>query len=294
LEVSGQTQAALRLVGALWQFWYTKGYVLESRRRLDRAIGADEQPTVARAKALSGAVAMALEAADVPFARVRAEEALAIYRHLDHPWGIANALLLLGHAVADGEDFTRAQQLFDESLQRFRDIGDEHYVLLLTRLLAWPTAELGERDRARALYEEVVDGARRVGNERMEAMALGALAEYAVDDGRLKEAGSMLRVSTRVWHDIGELSELALNLCRIALLLAVEGRPEVAAVTLARAEATLAEAGIGMRPWLAKMNDRTRTLIGQQLDEATLTERAEYGRRLPLDDAVALAIEPLD
>src|SRR5439155_937520 len=52
----GEVETALRLGGALWRFWYTRGYLSEGRHWLDRALTADAgAPTLARASALAGA-----------------------------------------------------------------------------------------------------------------------------------------------------------------------------------------------------------------------------------------------
>jgi predicted ATPase len=57
LEMSGEAQLAMRFAGALWRFWNMRGHLVEGRRRLVRALAADERPTAARAGALIGCVA---------------------------------------------------------------------------------------------------------------------------------------------------------------------------------------------------------------------------------------------
>ena len=129
-----------------------------------------------------------------------------LYRRLDDPFGVANSELLLGHAVADEGDFALAQDLFEASARGFQEIGDDHYTLAATRLAAWTYDELGDRAHSRSLYELVVRRAREAHNKRMEAMSLGPLAEYALDDGHIQEAGLMLARSTRLLRDVGDRS----------------------------------------------------------------------------------------
>src|SRR5437763_809906 len=89
LETSGDGSSALRLRAALWRFWDLKGHLIEGRRQLQRALRADERPTAARAKALSGAADMALTCGDIAAGRLRAEEALELHRELQDEWGTA-------------------------------------------------------------------------------------------------------------------------------------------------------------------------------------------------------------
>jgi len=290
LEASGETQLALRLAGAAWRFWYQRGYVEEGRRRLESALRGDEHRTAARAKALNGATAMALETGDLAAARSCAEEALAIHLRLGDGWGTANSILLLGNVHAEERDFATAQQLFEESLQRFRELGDEHYTLLATRLLAWMCYDQGDRERARVLHEDVVRRARVAGNERMQATSLGALAEYAINDGRVTEALPILRESTRIYRDLDERNELAVNLCRFARAAAAAGRAETAAHILSGAEVLREEIGVSWSYWVVEMNDVTLTDIHTDLDEAAFAEAWEQGRAMTDGEAVELAL----
>ena len=101
LEASGDSETALRLVAALWRFWYLKGHLAEGRRRLESVLLTDERPTAARAKALNGAAVMAVNTEDTEAAKLRAEEALALHRKLGDAWGAAYSVFMLGAAEAD-------------------------------------------------------------------------------------------------------------------------------------------------------------------------------------------------
>jgi tetratricopeptide (TPR) repeat protein len=291
LTRNGESQVALQLAGALWKFWYQRGHMAEGRRRLEDAVRTGDGATLARGRALNGATAMALEVGDVSMAMRRGEEALAVHRTLGDPWGTANSVLLLGNVNAEEGDFALAHQRFDESIGVFRELGDEHYTLLATRLLAWMCYELGDRERAQALHEDVVRSARALGNERMQATSLGALAEYALYDGRIEEALPMLKESTRIYSDLGERHEIGVNLCRFARAFAVQGHGDTGAQVLARAEALREEIGATEYAWVAEMNEGTLALVRKELDEAAFARAWEQGRTLTLDDAVALALD---
>ncbi|HEV8339260.1 MAG TPA: tetratricopeptide repeat protein, partial [bacterium] len=293
LEASGENQLSLRLAGVLSRFWAMRGHLAEGRRHLENALRTDEQPTAARAKALNGLALVAISAGDAATGTLRAEEGLTLHRTLRDPWGTAHASFLLGAAATELADFARAQPLLEESLRVFRELGDEHYTLLATRVLAWTHFELGDRARARALHEEVVRRARASQNERMAATSLGALAEYALYERRVEEALPMLTESTRIYRDLGERLEVAINLCRFARALTLEGRAAAAAQLLASSEALHAEIGARMSSWVVQMNEGTLTTIRMLLDEAAFAAAWEQGRALTTDEAVALALHTL-
>jgi predicted ATPase/class 3 adenylate cyclase len=294
LEATGEDEGTQQLAGALWPFWYIRGHAAEGGRRLESAIRPDGRRTAARARALNGATAMALERGNTVMARPWAEEALVLYRALGDAWGTANSILLLGNVHAEERDLSGAQQLFEEALRRFIELGDEHYMLLATRLVAWMCYDQGNRDRARTLHEDVVRRARASGNERMQATSLGALAEYAINDGRVSEALPMLNESTRIYRDLGERHEVAVNLCRFARAAAAAGRGEAAARILSAAEVLREEINISWSYWVVEMNDATLATIRAQLDEAAHAEAWDQGQALTPVEAVELARDSLD
>jgi len=290
LQSSGKGELVLRLAGALPRFWVMRGHTREGLRQLEVALGVDERPTAARARALNGAALMAFEVGDAPTATLRAEEALTLNRAIGDAWGIAYARFLLGQAAITERDWVRAQQLFEESVRVFRELGDEHYTLVATFNLAWMYGELGDTERDRALHEENLVRARAVGNQRMEALALSVLARYVSDEGRVEEALSMLNAAYLIARDLGDRVESADILSRFADILASAERPTTAARVLSCSETLREEFGTE-RTWVASRNEETLARIGAQLDETAFAEAWERGRTLTADEAVALALE---
>jgi predicted ATPase/class 3 adenylate cyclase len=290
LERSGETQRALQFAGALSRFWYMRGHQVEGQRRLESTLRADDHPTAARGRALYGAAMLAGEIGDPATLRLRAEEALVLHRELGDAWGTAYSVFLLGYAALEERDFVRAQRLFDESLRAFRKLGDDHYILLSSFNLAWMCGELGDLDRERALHEDNLDRARATSNRRMEALSLSNLARFARNDGRIQDALSMLHEAYRIHRDLGEPVEIADTLSRFASTLAFAGSAEAAARLLSCSEALREESGV-RRSWVAQRNEETLTTLRSQLDEAGVAEAWEQGRKLTVDEAVALAID---
>jgi predicted ATPase/DNA-binding SARP family transcriptional activator len=293
LGTSGDSEGALRLAAALWRFWDLKGHLIEGRRHLERALRADERPTAARAKALSGAADMALTCGDVATGRLRAEEALQLHRELADDWGIAFSLLMFAYAIGQEGDWPRAQQLFGESVRRFCDLGDEHYELRAARAHAYSYYEGGDLERSKELYENILPRARAAQHQLVEAIALSCLAEIAADEGRFGDAISMLEQSQRILLELDDLLLIAAGVGRFASVLALAGRAATAAHVLASSTVLMEEIG-AMPPWFAKISETTLAAIHTQLDEAAFAEAWNQGRLLTGDEAVALALDALD
>ena len=289
-EASDESQLALRTAGALSDFWGIKGHFTEGRRRLRSALRADERPTAARAKALNGAADLAT-AGDVESARLWVEEALSIYRQLGDQRGIAESVLMLG-STYEG-DWERARDLWEESAQLFSELGDRHYAMLATRLLAWSYSELGDPARALALHEENLREARAAGDEHVEAQSLEALAHLAVTQGRPLDAVQMLERAYEIHCGVGDRYRIAIAVGRFARVVASTGSAGTASMLVSCSEALFEEIGASA-PWVSWMNEETLATIRTQLDEAAIAEARERGRTLTADDAVALALESLD
>jgi predicted ATPase/class 3 adenylate cyclase len=290
LTSTGETQLALRLAGALYRFWVMRGHLAEGGRRLEDALAADERPTPARARALDGAAVIAL-GDDIATARLRAEEALALYRALDDEPGTAYATLALGEILGDEGEAQAALELFDESLRRFRALGDEHYALLALQGLAGVHEDLGDLERARSLHEETLRAARAQSDRRLVARALGQLAPHAAREGRADDALAMLRESLGILVELDHRLGVAEDLSRIALALSHAGR-SVEAVRLASAsEALFEETGREVPSWVAGRNAETLAVARTALDDTAFTEACEQGRVLTFDEAVARALE---
>jgi len=292
-ESSGETQLVLQLAGALSGFWGTKGYLAEGARRLEDALGADESPTAARAKALNGAADMAIGHGDAATARLRAGEALPLHRRLGDDWGAAVSLLLLAHAAADEQDFETARRLWEESAQLFRDVGDRFCTMLATRMLAWAYDELGEHDRARGLKEEVLEQARAAGNKHLQIHALESLAHVAASEAPVEVTASLLREAYDLNRGLGDRFREAVLVCRFGRMLAFARRAEAGARVLASGDTLWGEIGASPMGWLRRANDEALALIRAQLDEAAFAAAWEAGRELSADEAVALALEAL-
>ncbi|MCX6046281.1 MAG: tetratricopeptide repeat protein [Chloroflexi bacterium] len=116
---------ALRLAGALKEFWYLRGYFNEGRQWLTQALAREPAPSAARALALLAAGQLAQNQGDYTVALPLIEESIALYRQLDDLPGVAEALRECGWVVYNMHLPQRTIDLFEESLQLFRALDDK-------------------------------------------------------------------------------------------------------------------------------------------------------------------------
>ena len=293
-EAIAAEDGALRLSSALDEFWCPRSEESEGRSHLEAALSIGGRPTPARAKALIAAAHLARDHGDPDAGEKHAEEALALTKDLGDNHGAGRALLWLGASIADQGDFLRARPIFDEAARLLTEVADRENALFATRLLAWMYYELGDRPRARALHESNLARARELGTRDLEASILGALSEYAVDDGRIVDAVALAADGIRIEVDRGSRPGIAIALCKCANALHAAGQVGVAVQVLASSAAWYHESGGKPLPYLAELNDRILASSRGRLSEEQFDAEWAAGEGLSLEKAAAIAIETLE
>jgi len=290
-EADGDGERAVRMAGALAWFWEQRGQFAEGRRRTESALAAEDRPTAARARAMSGAALLAALMGDPATATSHAEEALALHRELGDPWRIADAVHALGYAKAEGGDMLGARELFEESARLLREAGDEDYAMWLTRSLGWTYHDTGDLEGAREIHERNLRRARELDNPGVEATTLAVLGTILIDEGRPEEAFPLLESAYGLHRDLGESLEVATDLSRLAAALAATGETEQAVELSSLSDALREELGARV-PWVERMAEETLASVREQLDPAAFDHAWDRGRRLTLDNAVAMVFRP--
>ena len=209
-------ETALRLATAMRHFWLTRGYLVEGREWLERALARDEHADMSmRAHAMCAAGELSFFLHDLTRARTLAEEGLRICRSLGDAPGAADALLGLGHMARIGGNLPEAAAFLEEGIALARSIPDDRSLSLLQEALAGVVADRGDLPGAESLYNEVLDRHRRTGNERSEAALLTDLGQVAWQRGdhqlaisRLGDALSIVRRLRDVFATCTVLFEL--------------------------------------------------------------------------------------
>nr|MBA3532952.1 tetratricopeptide repeat protein [Ardenticatenales bacterium] len=202
--------------------------------------------------------------------------------------GIARCLSNLGGLAFVQGDQEGALALTEQSLALRRELGDKLGIGACLGNLGLLHYNRQAYQSARTLYEEGLVVQQELGNKRGIAMGLSNLALVAHAEGAQASATELFYRSLQVNHELGNRREICGCLIGLARLSDEAGR----AVRLVAAAQALAEA-IGAVFWPAyqRLSEETLADARTQLDEPRFALCWEEGHRLPLEEAIAYALE---
>jgi len=218
-------EAGLRLVGALWRFWYVRGYFSEGARAMEEALALAEELPVSRerAKALAGAGRLAYVLGQYELARARYEESLAAWRSLRDREGIAAALGNLGWLAQAQGEYRKARLRFEESLTIYREIRLQGGIAWALHTLGLVAEAQGEHEEARSRYEESLALYRRIGHKGGIAWALNSLGHVTFRQGEYESARPLLEESLSLYMESGHKVGIARSLNNLGLVAVAQG-----------------------------------------------------------------------
>jgi predicted ATPase/transcriptional regulator with XRE-family HTH domain len=283
---SGETEAGLRLAGALWRFWHIRTYLAEAIHWLDRALDAAGQAAspALRARALAGAGMLAFDQNDIDKALGYLEECLSLHSHLAER-DLAHAQLTLALVLQERSDFELAASLHTQALLCFRRLNDEPGIVRTLNEQGMLALGLGDFNAAERLFGECLARARQ-GNYQGYITAaicnLGWIAALREDLAAIDLSREALRLSC----DLGSRLSIAFCLEGLAGGLALAGQPERAVRLCSAADAVRAAIGAPLgganRRYLEAMLQPTR----KNLSAAAFVSAWAAGQDMPLEQAI--------
>jgi hypothetical protein len=327
----GDVSRGVRLTAALEYFWWVHGHLSEGRQWTERVLAQGAAvPDDARARLLNGLARLVHWQGDLPAARRLLEESHALFQQLAQPWGVAVTLGGLGTIARDQGDYAAAgslqeeslairrqigdqpgiassllnlaiiarqqadeaaaRRLLDESLALFRELGDEYGVASSLRNLGILARDRGDA-AARPLLEESLALFRELGLRGVSAAALVDLALLTYAEGDAAAAQALARQGLTLYQEVGDRRGIAESLEALAGIAAALGRRAHAARLSGAAAALRANLGIPRRPADAALHARLFPAAPAGHDEAAWAAAWEEGRMMPLERAIAEALE---
>jgi predicted ATPase/class 3 adenylate cyclase len=290
-----EAQVGLRLAGAAWRFWHYWAAVREGCGWLESVLalpGADE-PTEARAGALTGLAGLRYWQGDVDRAEDLYMAALAIRRQLGAKGPIADTLADSAWTAMGRRDVDTALDRADEALVLYREVGDEAGATMTVawqRNMAYVTGRGGSLDDAVAAAQEAIDTNRRLGQAHYAAEWLALIARSQRIAGQHEQALPNLREALAAFWEFGYLGRLPGILKGFAATQLALGHPE-RAVCLGAASARYAdEVGGNLSEGIVRAGDpveEARELLAEDVHATAM----ELGRAMPIDDVVAYALD---
>ena len=218
---AGLPAQGLRLAGALWRFWYQRGYLREGRRWLESFL--DLQLDAAaefQARAYDGAAILAWRQGEYAQAEAWCDQALGIYRELNHSQGQAQVLSHLGLIVGDHGSLERAATYYEASLPLYRALHDRAGIASALHNLGNLSCQRNDNARANALYEECLGYYRELDSKSGIALVSLGLGVIAREQGQPERALALFHQSLKLAWELGDdwtVATVAINLGEIAL-----------------------------------------------------------------------------
>jgi predicted ATPase/class 3 adenylate cyclase len=208
-------ELGLRLAGALWLFWWMRGYDSEGRRWFEEALAMEGRASIeARAMALAGVGALASHQGDLD----RAEEACEEGMELIAPEASEAKLYLLltmGHIAIEKAEYDKATEVFEESLALSQQLGNGWGRARSLMSLATVIHEQGDLERATKLYEEGMGFFREQGDKLGLARCLNNLGLALYARGDLGRAANLTEEGVTLLRELGAGADRAVGLCNL-------------------------------------------------------------------------------
>jgi predicted ATPase/class 3 adenylate cyclase len=228
--------AALRLVAALWIFWFMRGHFQEGRALLAEALArAPLEPTEARAAALVGAGLIGSELGDYLEAYGLFEEAVECARAIGSASWEANALSLLSDDTGLGAE--EQLRLGEEAIALARDSGDRWLLGLAIGNHGVTMGLLGKNEQATELFEEAYRICRGVGDVSLSALWLSNIASRALWAGDTVKARATVGESLELARQIDDLRGIGTAVANLGWVELFEGDRDAACRYFAEAAA---------------------------------------------------------
>jgi predicted ATPase len=267
----------LQLAGALGWFWDASLQFVEGTQRLEDALASARDEGVHTARALAHLGVLYVIQGQFSVGLSRLEESVQLWRDIGDETRLLQARNELGRALYQAGEKPRALELFEQNLELARSLGHD---TLLTQSLDGVCNLLlatGEFERAEPLAEELR-------NDHYLADCAQHRRDYAVAEKyRLSVLESSLTSG-------GELQQ-AIEVFGLAMIAGGLGRDEDAVRLEGAVEARWEELGVGFRPRvLETWRERDLGAARARLGERRTTVAFDEGRAMTWEQALELAL----
>jgi tetratricopeptide (TPR) repeat protein len=219
------------------------------------------------------------------------EEAVALGSKLGERWQTAYALLWLGVCHTFQGSYSAARSRLEQSLEIYRQLGDKAHS-------AWAMLFAGEVDllegdntHAQSLFDQAFVFLTEKKDYSFLAVARRRLGQLAMLRGDLDAANTCIKESLLTNWSIRDYLGVAASLAALGELSMMHTRGAHAAKLFGMVGALFEFVRPPLLPYDQKRYEGNVTALRSQLDERTLIAAQSEGHAMPLDQAVAFALE---
>ena len=229
---------------------------------------------------------------DTDAARAAADEAETISRQNGYAWQLALVLGSRGITLLNGGgDPVEARAVNEQNVRLARGIGNPWVSAMALFGLSMVAERSGDIDEARVRLAECAAMYRRLRDRHFVNVTQSELGHIERRLGNYAEAVKLYHETIAGWLELGNRAALAHELESLAIIAAAQRRPRRAARLFGAAEALRETIGSSMTPLERTEYAEAISNTHAQIDESEWSTAWAEGRALPLDQAVAFALE---
>ena len=282
---AGEVELEVRLAVAARWYWVLKGNLSEGRRVFDGIAGRTAgAPQELRARALVHAAIFPFRQGDNALTAALLQESLDLYRELGDEEGIARATAELGGVAIAQVDLDRAAALYEECVPLLRNQGNLSRLAVAFGNLGTIAHMRGDHETAVAYYDDAIECSRSAADEDGVAVNLHNLGRSEIALGRADRGGDALRESLAIGQRLGYREVIAYCLGGFAELAMSEDDAFRAAKLLGASENLFAEIGALPNPDEAAVQKRLVAFIVDALGEERAAELRAEGASQTLEE----------
>ena len=229
---------------------------------------------------------MILYRRDEAAARAALDESERLFRKVGDKRSIANYLNVLGYVTANAGELDAARGLFEEALAIGNELNDKDLQIKEAVNLAHLARLQGDTGRAAELYEQVLAQARELDLKEVVVGILSGLGHSRLAQSDFDTAGQLLREGLLLAQEIGRQVNVVTALSGLGRIAAVRGKPTQAARVLGAIDAVLTAATIRYDADDKAALDNDVAAVRAAMTPEEFEERFMAGHALTLEQAI--------
>lgn len=287
---AGHTEQALRLTSALQSLWYMHGHIDEGRRWFELALAvSQEQPPLLRADILRGTNVFAASQDDWTRSQELLDEALALYAEVGDRRGVALALRDSGVAAVRRGDYEQARRCYEESVALFRELDDRALLASTITNLGDLSLQTGDLVEATERTREALAIHRALGRSFYVVVTLSNLGFICLRAGEDEDAQVAFEECMLLAHDVRSTDNLGYAFEGLAAVAARRGDWKLTALLLGRAEAIRQEMATVLEPAEQVVHVETVAMLAAARTEEAIAGGLATGRAMADEEAIRRA-----
>ena len=236
----GRAEEIARMAWTSWTYWWLSGHISEGRRWMEEALTSDPNASpTTKARLLTISATLGQALADFEAARLANDESMEIFREIGDDDGLYFAEGTGGLIALGQGQHELGRSLMEESGHERLRMGDKWAAGAMFGFSATVALGQGDLAGARSLAERSLSLGREIGSREVISVALPTMATIAGSDGDRERAARLFEEGLTLSAEVGEWTNVAYYLERLAEIASTRGDLSRTARLAGAAEALL-------------------------------------------------------